>query len=155
MRRIGRRLEPDLRDDEELRMTAADRIWTPRWRERRQHERARAPGADSSFQGNCLTGPDGRVGPDPHGHGHDRVRVLARTLGPETFGLVATTFAYATLGGLLTDFGFGLKTLREIANQPEGGKGFHGSPHREDTPDDHKHRRRWRRLHAATLPDRR
>src|SRR4051812_45620467 len=50
--------------------------------------------------------------------------VLARTLGPEPFGLVSTTFAYASLIGLMTDFGFGMKTLREIANAPENGRAF-------------------------------
>jgi O-antigen/teichoic acid export membrane protein len=47
--------------------------------------------------------------------------VLARTLGPTRFGFVSTVFAYAALAGLLTDFGFSLKTLRDIAAAPDRG----------------------------------
>ena len=47
--------------------------------------------------------------------------VLARGLGPVRFGSVSTIFAYSGLGSLLTDFGFSLKTLRDIAATPARG----------------------------------
>jgi O-antigen/teichoic acid export membrane protein len=47
--------------------------------------------------------------------------LIARGLGPEAYGLVATVFAYATLVSLVTDFGFGSKALRDIAAEPERG----------------------------------
>jgi O-antigen/teichoic acid export membrane protein len=47
--------------------------------------------------------------------------VLARALGPVGFGLVSTVFVYAGLAALLTDFGFSLKMLRDIAADPERG----------------------------------
>lgn len=47
--------------------------------------------------------------------------VLARTLGPRDYGFFSTVVAYASLAGLLTDFGFTLKTLRDIAAAPERG----------------------------------
>jgi O-antigen/teichoic acid export membrane protein len=47
--------------------------------------------------------------------------VLARTLGPRDYGFLSTVIAYASLAGLLTDFGFTLKTLRDIAANPDQG----------------------------------
>ncbi|MDR7115039.1 oligosaccharide flippase family protein [Caulobacter sp. BE254] len=47
--------------------------------------------------------------------------LMARGLGPAAFGLVTTIFAYATLGSLLTDFGFVSKTLRDIGADPANG----------------------------------
>lgn len=47
--------------------------------------------------------------------------LMARGLGPSAYGLVATVFAYATLAGLLTDFGFASKTLRDIGADRQGG----------------------------------
>jgi O-antigen/teichoic acid export membrane protein len=47
--------------------------------------------------------------------------LLARGLGPTDYGFVATVFAYAALGGLLTDFGFSIKTLRDISEFPHRG----------------------------------
>lgn len=52
--------------------------------------------------------------------------LLARTLGPRQFGLVATTFAYATIASLVTDFGFSIKTLRDIAANPADGSNLLG-----------------------------
>lgn len=46
---------------------------------------------------------------------------LARGLGPQQFGLVATVISYATIASLLTDFGLSVKTLRDIANAPTDG----------------------------------
>ncbi len=40
--------------------------------------------------------------------------VLARSLGPKDYGLMATVFAYASIASTLTDFGFGLQALRDI-----------------------------------------
>lgn len=47
--------------------------------------------------------------------------LLARGLGPHSYGVVATVFAYATLASLLTDFGLVSKTLRDIAAEPHNG----------------------------------
>lgn len=47
--------------------------------------------------------------------------VLARVLGPTAYGFIATVFALGTLAGLATDFGFGAKTLRDVAAHPEAG----------------------------------
>lgn len=47
--------------------------------------------------------------------------LLARGLGPNSYGVVATVFAYATLASLLTDFGLVSKTLRDIAAEPQHG----------------------------------
>tara|TARA_R110002020_G_scaffold10961_3_gene41567 strand:- start:7100 stop:8320 length:1221 start_codon:yes stop_codon:yes gene_type:complete len=49
--------------------------------------------------------------------------LMARGLGPESFGLVVTVMAYATLASLVTDFGFASKTLRDIAaDRARGGE---------------------------------
>jgi O-antigen/teichoic acid export membrane protein len=49
--------------------------------------------------------------------------LMARGLGPETYGLVVTVIAYATLASLITDFGFSSKTLRDIAaDRKQGGE---------------------------------
>lgn len=45
--------------------------------------------------------------------------LLARTLGPADYGVVATVFAYAAIVSLLTDFGFPVTLLRDIGAQPE------------------------------------
>jgi O-antigen/teichoic acid export membrane protein len=47
--------------------------------------------------------------------------VLARGLGPEQFGLFSTVFAYAMLAGFVTDFGFSVKALRDVAADPANG----------------------------------
>lgn len=47
--------------------------------------------------------------------------LMARGLGPQDYGLVATVFACASLASLLTDFGFASKTLRDIAADRENG----------------------------------
>lgn len=47
--------------------------------------------------------------------------VLARVLGPAAYGFIATVFAVCTLAGLATDFGFGAKTLRDVAAYPAAG----------------------------------
>jgi O-antigen/teichoic acid export membrane protein len=48
--------------------------------------------------------------------------VLAKTLGPSSFGLVTAVFAYAAIAALVTDFGFSTKNLRDIASDPAGGR---------------------------------
>ena len=48
--------------------------------------------------------------------------LIARGLGPREFGFVSLVFSYASLGSLLTDFGLAMKTLRDIAHQPEQGR---------------------------------
>jgi O-antigen/teichoic acid export membrane protein len=48
--------------------------------------------------------------------------LMARGLGPKEFGLVSLIFSYASLGSLLTDFGLTMKTLRDIAHEPNRGK---------------------------------
>lgn len=47
--------------------------------------------------------------------------LMARGLGPSSYGLVATVFACATLASFLTDFGFASKTLRDIGADRDGG----------------------------------
>lgn len=49
------------------------------------------------------------------GSGFLVVILLARSLGPTSFGTIATILAVATIASLLTDFGFAQKTLRDIA----------------------------------------
>jgi O-antigen/teichoic acid export membrane protein len=49
--------------------------------------------------------------------------LMARGFGPETYGLVVTVIAYATLTSLITDFGFASKILRDIAaDRKQGGE---------------------------------
>jgi O-antigen/teichoic acid export membrane protein len=47
--------------------------------------------------------------------------LLARGLGPAEYGLFSTVFAYAAIGGFLTDFGYAVRSLRDIAAAPERG----------------------------------
>lgn len=47
--------------------------------------------------------------------------LMARGLGPTSYGLIATVFSYATLAALLTEFGLNFKTLRDIGERPEAG----------------------------------
>lgn len=47
--------------------------------------------------------------------------LMARGLGPMTYGLVITVITYATLISFITDFGFATKTLREIAAERQHG----------------------------------
>lgn len=53
--------------------------------------------------------------------------ILARSLGPHQYGLFSTVFTAAGIAGILTDFGFGLKTLRDIAAEPDRGGELMGS----------------------------
>src|SRR6478752_5509651 len=51
--------------------------------------------------------------------------LMARGLGPEAFGLVASVVSYATILSLVTDFGFASKTLRDVAAaESDGGHVF-------------------------------
>ncbi len=45
--------------------------------------------------------------------------VLARYLGPSRFGVIASAIAYTTFAAVLTDFGFGIATLRLAAADPD------------------------------------
>jgi len=47
--------------------------------------------------------------------------LIARGLGPTEFGFISTVFAYAGFAGLVTDFGFSVKTLRDIGAEPHRG----------------------------------
>ncbi len=47
--------------------------------------------------------------------------LLARSLGPQKFGLATAVFAYASIVALLTSFGYEAKTLRDIASAPQEG----------------------------------
>lgn len=47
--------------------------------------------------------------------------LLARSLGPKDYGFITTVLAYAALVGLVTDFGFSIKTMRDIAATPADG----------------------------------
>ncbi len=40
--------------------------------------------------------------------------IIARALGPVDFGLVTTIFAYSSIAFLLTDYGFGVQSLRDV-----------------------------------------
>lgn len=45
--------------------------------------------------------------------------VMARYLGPASFGIIATAFAYATFAGIATDYGLAVSTIRLAAAEPE------------------------------------
>lgn len=45
--------------------------------------------------------------------------LLARYLGPQPFGVIATALSYATLVSLVSDFGFAVSTLRAASGAPE------------------------------------
>lgn len=47
--------------------------------------------------------------------------LLARSLGPQNFGLATSVFAYASIAALVTSFGYEAKTLRDIASAPQAG----------------------------------
>jgi len=50
--------------------------------------------------------------------------LLARFLGPASYGVIATAIAYATFTSLLTDFGFTLSILRKAAADPDQSEGY-------------------------------
>jgi O-antigen/teichoic acid export membrane protein len=47
--------------------------------------------------------------------------LLARGLGPTNFGFVSAVLVYAGLAGIFTDFGFTIRSLRDIAANPDEG----------------------------------
>jgi O-antigen/teichoic acid export membrane protein len=47
--------------------------------------------------------------------------LLARSLGPTDYGLFSTVFAYAMIAGFVTDFGYSVRALRDIAAKPDEG----------------------------------
>lgn len=47
--------------------------------------------------------------------------LLARGLGPAQYGLFSTVYAYAVIAGFVTDFGYSVRALRDIAALPARG----------------------------------
>jgi len=55
--------------------------------------------------------------------------ILARTLGPRDFGFISIVITWSTIVALVTDYGFGMRALREIAIE------MHSTPSPDETGD--------------------
>ena len=47
--------------------------------------------------------------------------ILARTLGPSDFGFISIVITWSTIVALVTDYGFGMRALRDIGAERERG----------------------------------